>query len=255
MKNLIVLSAILFLAVSPVCFAQEEEEAEESPPSYVVASYFYCHVSKEGEADTVVKETFAPIYDAAVKDGTINAWGWLAHRSGGKWRRVLYHSANGIDGMIDASDKLYQATSEALGDDTTFGDACSGHDDYIWQSDNVGTGAEERGAAGLSVYLYCDQNREARADEIVKEHFAPVYDKLVADGKISSWGWSQHFVGGKIRRLQTMTGDNHKAVLHARNEAIAATSGDDARSKASEEFGTICTDHLDYMWDIQMETP
>ncbi|NIP18575.1 MAG: hypothetical protein GWM87_10745 [Xanthomonadales bacterium] len=253
MRNLIIVSATLFLAVSPAGFAQEEEE--EAPPTYVQATYFYCHVSKEGDADKVVKEQFAPIYDAAVEAGTINAWGWLAHRNGGKWRRVLYHSANGIDALMDAGDKLYAATDEAVGDDTTFGDACGGHDDYIWQSEDVGTGAAERGPAGFSVYFYCDQTRESRADEIVTEHFAPAYDKLVEDGKITSWGWSQHFVGGKIRRLLTMTGDSHKAVLHARNDAINAVFGDEEATAAGQEFSAICGDHLDYMWDIQIENP
>ena len=251
MRNLIVLSAILLLAAAPFAHAQEEEE--EAPPTFIMATYFYCHVAKEEQADKVVKEKFAPVYDAAVEAGTINAWGWLAHRVGGKWRRVLYHSATGIDALLDAGDQIYAATGEAVGDDTTFGDACSGHDDYIWQSDNVGTGGVERGDAGFSIYYYCDQQKESRADEIVKEHFAPVYDKLVEDGKITSWGWSQHFVGGKIRRLQTMTGADHKAILNARNDAIAAIYDDD--NPVGTEFGDICTDHLDYMWDIQIENP
>jgi hypothetical protein len=254
MKNLIILSATFFLAVSATSFAQEEEDAE-SPPNFVVGTYFYCNASSEEQADAVVKEKFAPIYDAAVEAGTINAWGWLVHRSGGKWRRVLYHSANGIDGMIDASDKLYAATTAAVGDDTTFSDACPEHDDYVWQSDNVGGGSEERGPAGLSVYYYCDQMKESRADEIVKEHFTPIFDKLAEEGKIASWGWSEHFLGGKIRRLHTITGADHKAVLHARAAAIAAIYGEDGDNEAGAEFGAICNDHLDYLWDIQLEKP
>ena len=251
MKKMMILASIFLLFTVPQSvFAQEEEE--EATPNFIQATYFYCHASKEDQADAVVEEKFKPVYDAAVEDGSINAWGWLAHRVGGKWRRVLYHSATGIDALMDANDKIYAATGEAVGDDTSFGDACPNHDDYIWSSENVG-GGDDRGSAGFSVYFYCDQAKESRADEIVKEHFAPVYDKLVEDGMINSWGWSSHFVGGKVRRLSTMTGADHKAVLKARDAAIEALYADD--NEAGAEFGSICTDHVDYMWDIQIENP
>jgi hypothetical protein len=34
---------------------------------------------------------YLPAFEAAVADGTITSFGWLAHHTGGKWRRVLYH--------------------------------------------------------------------------------------------------------------------------------------------------------------------
>jgi hypothetical protein len=252
MKRLIMFCSSFLLFAAPLSVFAQEEETEEAPPVYIMATYFYCHTGKQEQADVVVKEKFKPVYDAAVADGSITAWGWLAHRVGGKWRRVLYHAAAGIDNLLDASEKIYAATGEATGDDTTFDEACSSHDDYIWESTNTATG-ETRGDAGFSIYYYCDQQRESRADEIVAESFAPVFDKLVEDGKIASWGWSQHFVGGKIRRLQTMTGDSHKALLAARSEAIDAIFGED--NEAGAEFGSICMNHLDYMWDIQIENP
>jgi hypothetical protein len=33
----------------------------------------------------------APILDGLVEDGTILAWGWLKHHTGGDWRRIRYH--------------------------------------------------------------------------------------------------------------------------------------------------------------------
>jgi len=251
MTRFILVISLLFLASIPLTVIAQEEE-EETTPNFSGATYFYCPVSKQEAADVVVKTKFAPIYNAAVEAGTINSWGWLAHRSGGKWRRILYITATGIDALLDASDALFEATRDAMGDDKTFGESCPSHDDYIWQSDNVG-GGEERGEAGFSVYFYCDQNREDRADEIVSEFFAPIYDKQVEEGKIASWGWLEHFVGGKIRRLLTITGASHKSNLAARAEAIEAVFGND--NKAGAEFGSICTDHVDYMWDIQIEKP
>jgi hypothetical protein len=68
-----------------------------------------------------------------------------------------------------------------------------------------------------------------------------------------SWGWSSHQVGGTIRRLQTMTGANHKDLLKARGELIELMYTDD--NAAGKEFTTICGSHVDYMWDIQIENP
>ena len=253
MKTISKLAIPLFLLTIPMATTAQEEE-EEAQTSYLYATYYYCDPTKEEAADEFVKKNFPPVYDKAVEDGAINAWGWLAHNTGGKWRRVLYHSANSVNELLDTADAMREAVGKATDNDMTLGASCKAHDDYIWQSESVGSMGEERGPAGFSVYYYCDQNRETRADEIVKETFAPVYNKLVADGKLTSWGWSGHFVGGKIRRLATMTGADHKSVLAARDEVIAAVY-DAGGNEAGAEFSDICGDHVDYMWDIQYEKP
>jgi hypothetical protein len=51
-----------------------------------------------------------------------------------------------------------------------------------------------------------------------------------------------------------MTGSSHKAILAARNAVIEAAYDDDD-SKAGAEFTDICDEHVDYMWDIQIEKP
>ena len=40
----------------------------------------------------------SPVYEAAVKDGTISSYGWLAHQTGGKWRRADYFTAGSVQG-------------------------------------------------------------------------------------------------------------------------------------------------------------
>ena len=55
-------------------------------------------------------------------------------------------------------------------------------------------------------------------------------------------------VGGRFRKLQTMTAPDHKSLLAARNAAIDALYEDD--SEAGTEFSDICGPHVDYMWDI-----
>ena len=40
---------------------------------------------------------------------------------------------------------------------------------------------------------------------------------LVEDGKLTSWGWSSHVVGGKYRKLQTMTGADMKTLMEQKH--------------------------------------
>ena len=94
---------------------------------------------------------------------------------------------------------------------------------------------------------------EELADEIFAKDFGPVFDKYVAEGKLTSWGRSSHWVGGKYRRLQTMTVANHKALLNARAELIEEMYSED--NKPGIEFNQICGSHSDYMWNIKNETP
>jgi len=247
-KNYIMLAGLVALSTSAV--AQEEE----GPSLYTYATYFYCDVTGQERADEIVKSTNAPVYDQMVKDGKMSAWGWLAHHTGGKWRRIQYHQAPSVEALLDAQEEMGKRLDAATdGDpDNEFGKICNAHDDYIWAVE-AGTSGKARGEAGFSVYYQCDESKEERADEIFKKDFAPLLDKYVAAGKFTSWGWQSHWVGGKYRRLQTMTASSHKALLKARGELIDEMYADD--NKAGEEFSKICGSHVDYMWDIQLETP
>lgn len=246
--NTLAASAALTL-VALTSVAQEEDKA---PDRFTYASYFNCGGGPLKVADDSVAEDAAAM-DALVDDGTLVHWGWMAHHTGGKWSRIFYHQSDSLDALLDGQD----AISEAIGDDDdesedgpTFGSVCNKHDDYIWQVEN-GMGSDDRGTAGFSVYHVCDINREDRADEIVAEHFAPILNKMVEDGALTSWGWQSHVVGGKFRKLQTMTAKDHKSLLAARGAAI--TTLYDEGGDAGEEFSEICGPHVDYMWDIKHE--
>lgn len=247
-----VLAGLCFATLAITAAAQEE-----APTVYTYASYFTCPGGSLAKADAEIAAD-ADRMDGLVEDGTITRWGYLAHHTGGSWQRIFYHQANSLDALLDASDAIQEAGDDdedgekADDEGPSFGEICNRHDDYIWQVEN-GTAGMERGAAGFSVYHVCDVAREERADEIVTEHVAPVLNKLVEDGKLTSWGWSSHVVGGKYRKLQTMTAADHKSLLAARTEAIEAMYGED--DAAGEEFTEICGPHADYMWNIVHETP
>ena len=235
-------------ALSTTVMAQEEE----TPKPFTYATYFYCDVTGQERADEIVKTYNAPVNDQMVKEGVMTGWGWLAHHTGGKWRRVQYHQAMSLDALLDAQDEMGKRM-DAAGDtsDDEFGKICNAHEDYIWQVES-GTAGADRGAAGFSVYYKCNESKEDRADEIWANDFAPILNKYVEAGKISSWGWSSHWVGGAYRKLQTMTGADHKSLLKARGELIGEMYAEE--SAFGEEFTEICGSHSDYMWDIQLET-
>lgn len=248
-------SRISFVLIAAfLCLPAIADAQEENQPTYVYATYFECDTSRQEIADEVVKLVWAPAYDAAVEAGTISQWGWLQHHTGGKWRRLLYYAAPGLDALLDAPSAIAE-TSPAAGQ--VFSEICSSHDDYIWQtgvgSQGAGLVPKERGKVGSSVYFYCKMSEEERADEIVEESLAPIYNEAVKNGSITSWGWLKHYFGGKWRRVATMTATDEKTLFAARNAIFEEI--DEKAEAAMDEFGEICGSHQDYLWNIAHETP
>jgi len=235
--------------IALACVAQEEEE--ETPDVFTYATYFYCDGGPNSRVDEIVAKDTKRM-DGFVEDGTISAWGWLAHHTGGQWQRVFYVQAGSIDALLDAYDKMDDDSEEAQADNEEFGRICPSHDDYIWQVEN-GSQTKGRGEVGFSVYLVCDAATEDEADDIVAEHVAPILNGMVEDGKLTSWGWSSHVVGGRFRKLQTFTAPDFKTLMAARAEAIEAIYGED--DEAGARLTEICGSHVDYMWNIVHETP
>ena len=244
----------LAIALACATAAAQDDEAV----GYVYTSYFMCNAASLDLADEIATLVMAPAYDAAVEAGELTAWGWLAHHTGGKWRRAIYYVAPSIEALLDAQESVGEATEKAAPQaGRVFDKACPSHEDYIWQSvpgsggNNLG-GA--RGKAGFSVYYKCNSSEEARADELIAEHLGPLYQKQVDAGNLTSWGWLQHNVGGPYRRLLTATAADHKTMMKTRAAIIGeVTSG--RLERYSKEFDEICGSHSDYMWNVMLETP
>jgi hypothetical protein len=224
--------------------------AGDEDATYVSATYYSCSGSLK-RIDELIDTVGKPVYDAAVKSGDIKGWGWLTHHTGGKWDRILYHTAGSIEQTIVAQDAIIAEIDDAAVKE--FGENCGDHEDYIWKG-IVGSGGNvlstKRGEVALSAYYVCD-HRETVADEIVKAVFAPLYDANVGPGKLTSWGWSEHIVGGKYRRLATMTAQDWPSLFAVRAKIVEA-AGD---SELAGQFGEICNSHADYMWVIEHEVP
>jgi len=242
--SIILVTLALSFCLSGGALAQDEDA------TYISATYYYCKGGLK-RADELVESVAKPVYDAALKAGDITGWGWLAHHTGGKWSRLLYHSAGSIEELIASQDAIIDKIDDAAAEE--FGKICASHDDYIWHG-LTGSGGDvlstDRGKVGLSAYYVCD-SREAVADEIVETVFAPVYNSQVGEGKLTSWGWSEHIIGGKYRRLATMTAADWPSLFAVRGAIIDAAQD----SELADQFGEICSSHADYMWIIEHESP
>jgi hypothetical protein len=248
MKKISILGmTVLSFLWAGMTYAQEEEEE-----MFTYATYQYCDTSKEDAADENAAKG-VDVMSKLVEDGAIASWGWMAHHTGGQWRRIRYHNATSLEGAFEGLDAISDALTAEFGeDDGGDGGACPRHDDYIWKVENGGGGDDGRGAIGFSIYFECDITREVRADEIVDDYMAPIMNKIVEDGGLTSWGWSSHVIGGKYRRLHTTTAADLSTLLSGRDTMLAEVYAEN--SAMGGEFAEICGEHADYIWRVVHES-
>jgi hypothetical protein len=227
--------------------------AQETPPTYIFATYYRCNQATEQRADALFKETVAPTYKKEVAAGRIGAYGWATHWLGGEWRRLEYTTGRDLDKMVDARQALIESllkNQRQAADE--FSSICPSHDDYVWvsvvSSQPPDAIAASRTAVANSTYFECDVSREEEADEIVKSAYAPILNEHVREGKIVSWNWLRHMMGGKYRRILVFDGTDHKSVLNYWSSLAGRLSA--AHPRQSERFSSICSAHTDYVWDI-----
>ncbi len=241
----IALQACLLLSAAA---AQAQSQPAET---YIYGTYSVCDLAKQDRSDDIFAQLDKPILDAAIADKSINSYGLYAHQTGGRWRRVSFTTGSSVQALLDAQKKMgdqADATNKKLGQE--YSAICNAHDDYIWRRVAGNAGQVSPGGAVFSTYYVCDGMREAQADAIVQQVFAPVYDKMVADGKLKSWGWLEHIVGGQFRRAATMGAADLKSLMAARAEIVEATDND-----IGNAFGEICDSHTDYIWNVKYSAP
>jgi hypothetical protein len=251
MRKILTWSAALTLAALAQ-YAVAQGEDRPAMVSYV--TYYVCDVATQGNMDNLVAANEKPVFDQWVEDGKLVAWGYLSHFTGGRWRRAQYHVSPTIDDAFRVQDEIFRSMYE---DNRAGGqaraEACEGHEDYVWSVDAGSAPGVERGDVSLSVYFVCDVADQRRADAIFAEIYAPYLDGLQADREIASWSWQSHLLGGRYRRLQTVTGEDYGAVNRARFGAIQHVNQN--HPQLAREFAQICDEHEDYLWDIVHESP
>jgi hypothetical protein len=248
MKTII---AALAATTTLTCLAASPPADEkEASPIFIYSTYFHCNSATIGNADEAVTKLHQRALNTLLADHTVSSWGWLVRNTGGEWARAQYLTAPSVKAVLDATAK-FTVTIDRPKMEIAFLEACGASENYIWHMLAGNDPRGHRGKAAFSTYYVCDQSRETQADALVKHVLAPIYDKLVADGKLTSWGWAEHIVGGKYRRLGTMTAPTMDALIAAREGIVAAAEHD----PANEAFNSICGSHQDYIWDLVEQGP
>jgi hypothetical protein len=244
-------SVIAILGATAACLAAALPAAEPPKESqvYVYVTYFHCNSAIVEDADKAVSGFFKGELDGMLGHNIIS-WGWLAKNTGGEWSRAGYLSGPSVTGVLQAVAE-FQGKSDAKPPVKKFENACSSSEDYIWHRLAGNDARGHRGNASFSTYYVCDQSREQQADALVKHVIGPMYDKLVADHKLTTWMWAEHIVGGKYRRLATMTAPTVDALVEAREAIVAAAEHD----PIDEAMTSICGSHQDFIWDVREQGP
>ncbi len=230
---------------------------QDDTTTYIFGEYYRCDQNREAFADVLVERILAPVYQKHVEEGRLSGWGWLGHHAGSSWRRLLFYTATDLDTLLATRDQIIdQLQGEMAAESQELISICPDHDDLIWGSVAGPPPAEmlqNLGPVSYSTYYVCDHSRQERADEIVKTLLAPAIQKQVEAGRISSWGWYAHVIGGQYRRLMTHSGASHAALLDA------VTAYNDAAGEVDEamanEFTQICSSHVDYLWNRVLPKP
>jgi hypothetical protein len=103
------------------------------------------------------------------------------------------------------------------------------------------------------IYYQCQMAGQDRADAIMRDVIAPVYDKHLAAGHILTWGWLGHHSGGAWRRLGYFTAPTLDAVFDMQDAILSELRKD--HQKEMTELNTICPTHDDYIWQGATTAP
>ena len=177
--------AAVLSGVILMLFAPSPALAQDDASPVVFGIYYRCSQGQESRADEVFAANLAPVVQPHVDSGDLTGFLWLSHVQGGPWRRLFALLGEDLDTMMDVRDAIERdADADALAELST---VCSSHDDYIWTGlSNSPLNLDQIGSASLSAYHACDMSREARADEIFAEVLAPLYQKHMDMGHLTS---------------------------------------------------------------------
>ena len=247
---------IVVMAIVALCLLLSAGSAVAQEQNFIFGEYYVCDQNREPIADLLVEHVYGPIYQKQVDAGNITGWGWLAHRIGGEWRRILISTGTDMAKIIAARGAIVAELQEsAPNENRMFTEICDSHDDVIWRrvAGPIDPELSNVGNFSYSSYYFCNQAKQDRADEIFKELLEPAINKLVESGELKSWGWFAHAFGGIHRRLMTHSGMDQAALMASvvkYNEAAGETN-----QALANEFTEICGTHVDYMWNRMLPKP
>lgn len=192
MKHLVTAALAALALVAAPAFA------EEGNPAYL---WVTCIKAKPGQGDALAGEMVkedAKIFDPLVASGA--AWEWgiampVIHDGGdacSHYEWVVFNGWAGADAFMKKFMELQQAAGpeerKAMADRWDALTVPGSHADFITRSVHMGGGKPQRATYIHLGYHKANPGRYNELESGYKKYIAPVYDKLVADGTVISYG-------------------------------------------------------------------
>lgn len=100
-----------------------------------ISTYHACDRSREGRTNEIFEEVLAPLYQKHMDMGHLASWGFYAHRSGGRFRRLETFSGADHKTLLNMQNAIYEEAgrTNALAMNE-FNQICSSHVDYMWSN-------------------------------------------------------------------------------------------------------------------------
>ncbi len=116
-----------------VASSQPAGQTAQARPPAAYSIYYECSSARESRADTLVMQTFAPIWTRYVKAGGLKSWTWQQHIVGGKYRRLLVLDGASHGAILASADSVLAAVAkERPAEGREFSEICPSHQDYLW---------------------------------------------------------------------------------------------------------------------------
>jgi len=192
MKHLFTAALVALALVAAPVFA------EEGNPSYL---WVTCIKAKPGQSDAVTREMMkedAKLFDPLVESGA--AWEWgiampVFHDGGDacshlEW--VVFNGWAGADAFMKKFMELRQSegaeAGKAMAERWAAITEPGSHADFITRGVHMGAGKPQRAAYIHLSYHKAKPGRYGALEDQYKKYVAPVFDKMVADGTVISYG-------------------------------------------------------------------
>lgn len=100
-----------------------------------MSTYYVCDISKEGRTNEIFEEVIAPLYQKHIDMGHLASYGFFAHRSGGRFRRLETFSGPDHKTLMNMQDAIFEeAFTNAALQMQEFTQICGSHVDYMWEN-------------------------------------------------------------------------------------------------------------------------
>ena len=230
------------LILTALVTAVAVDAQDQDTPRFAFAMYYECDLNLEGAVDQAVMASMEPIYQRYVDSGELDSWAWRAHAIGGPWRRSAVIVAGDLETVLDTRAAIVrEVQTEAPAAVNLLNAGCPVHEDYVWalsfESQEAPTTLEP--TPSLTAFYRCDGAPPGEVGTIVRERVAPFLEGMVREGRLTTWAWGGHVMGGVYDQVLYLAGDSHISILEARADLNNAGVGN---------FGQLCS-REEYAWN------